>query len=81
MKNEIHEKNVFENAKFNLPVFAGLFGIIQMRQKLFHNKCDPILLLAPNDIETWLTFYDSEIEPISSDYELIDNRLLVRQFN
>lgn len=49
-----------------------------MRQKLLHDKCEPVLLLAPNEMKTWLTFYDSEIEPISSVLELIDNRSLVR---
>lgn len=52
-----------------------------MREKLLRGTCSPILLLAPNEIKTWLTFYDAEIEPISSGIELIDNRLLVRQNN
>lgn len=52
-----------------------------MKQTLLRDKCEPILLLAPGDIKTWLTYYDSEIEPISSVYELIDNRSLVRRNN
>lgn len=57
---------------------VGLFGIIQRRQQLLRDKSTPILLLAPKEIDSWLTFYDSEIEPISSEFELIDNRSLVR---
>lgn len=58
---------------------AGLFGIIQMRQQLLQEESTPILLLAPNDMKSWLMFYDAEIEPITSEFELIDNQSLVRQ--
>lgn len=52
-----------------------------MRQQLLRDKSTPILLLAPIEIKSWLTFYDTEIESISSEFELIDNRSLVRQIN
>ncbi|XP_031628749.1 ribonuclease Z, mitochondrial [Contarinia nasturtii] len=55
----------------------GLFGIIQKRHQLLCDESTPILLFAPNEMSSWLTFYDSEIEPISSEFELIDNGSLI----
>ena len=56
----------------------GLFGIMQMRQKICDETYAPILLLAPSEIELWLTFYNNEFEKISTEFEFIDNRILVR---
>lgn len=52
-----------------------------MRQKLYPEKTTQILLLAPNEMKPWLMFYDSEIEPINSCIEFIDNQSLVRRFD
>lgn len=57
----------------------GLFGILQMRQKICDKTLAPIMLLAPNDMEPWLTFYNNEIEKIAAEFEFIDNRSLVRK--
>lgn len=57
----------------------GLFGIIQMRQKICDETYVPILLLAPNDMEPWLIFYNNEFEKINTQFEFIDNRTLVRK--
>lgn len=48
-----------------------------MRQKLLGTKNNPILLIAPNEMHSWCTFYDNEIESISSEIEFIDNKMLV----
>lgn len=48
-----------------------------MRQKLLCDKMEPILLIAPGEMKSWLSFYDSDIESISSQFEFIDNRALV----
>lgn len=57
----------------------GLFGIMQMRQKICDETCGPILLLAPNEIKRWLMFYNNEFEAINTEYEFIDNQTLVRK--
>lgn len=56
----------------------GLFGIIQLRQKICDETLTPILLLAPSEIEPWITFYKDEFEKISTEFEFVDNRTLVR---
>lgn len=56
----------------------GLFGIIQMRQKICDETYAPILLLAPQEMEPWIQFYQNEFEKIRMDFEFIDNRILVR---
>lgn len=48
-----------------------------MRQKLLCDKNEPILLIAPGEMKSWLSFYDSDIESMSSQFEFIDNRTLV----
>lgn len=60
----------------SIPI-VGLFGILQMRQRLLCDKNEPILLMAPGEMKSWLSFYDSDIESISSQFEFIDNRALV----
>lgn len=77
--SRLHKYNIIKCRCLQHSFIAGLFAIIQMRQKLFHEKSTPILLLAPNEMKSWLMFYDSEIEPICSEFEFIDNRALVRQ--
>lgn len=37
----------------------------------------PIILLTPIQIESWLQFYDSEIEEINAEFVLVPNRQLV----
>lgn len=61
----------------NFSPKTGLFGIIQMRQRLLCERIEPILLIAPGEMKSWLSFYDSNIESISSAFEFIDNRSLV----
>lgn len=41
---------------------------------------EPIILMTPVQIESWLQFYDAEIEKISSDFILVPNRQLVSVF-
>lgn len=57
----------------------GLFGIIQLRQKICDESHAPILLLAPSEIEPWIMFYKNEFEKISTEFEFIDNQKLVRK--
>lgn len=57
----------------------GLFAIMQMRQKICDETYAPILLLAPNEMEPWITFYKNEFEKIGTDFEFIDNRILVKK--
>lgn len=57
----------------------GLIGIMQMRQKICEGTSTPILLLAPNEMSPWLMFYNNEFEQISTEYEFIDNQILVRK--
>lgn len=61
----------------DLFIPIGLIGIIQMRQKLLHEKNNPIILLAPHEIQSWLIFYDSEIEIVMNEIEFVDNQTLV----
>lgn len=57
----------------------GLFGILQMRQEICDETYKPILLLAPNEMEPWIMFYKNEFEKINTEFEFIDNRMLVRK--
>lgn len=56
---------------------TGLFSILQLRQKILNGNHDPILLLAPNEMNSWLRFYNDEVEPILSEFKFIDNQVLV----
>lgn len=57
----------------------GLFGIIQLRQEICDETHVPILLLAPSEIEPWIMYYKNDFEKISTEFEFIDNRTLVRK--
>lgn len=48
-----------------------------MRKRLLGEQSTPVTLLAPVQIESWLHFYDIEIEQISSEFALVSNRDLV----
>lgn len=52
-----------------------------MRQKLLHKKNDPIIILAPHEIQSWLIYYDNEIEIVMNEIEFIDNQTLVNKKN
>ncbi|XP_050085993.1 ribonuclease Z, mitochondrial [Anopheles aquasalis] len=51
----------------------GLIGLLQTRRKLFGDSCEPLLLLAPEQISYWLRLYDCRFENIHKDYVLIKN--------
>lgn len=63
----------------HIHLFEGLFGILQMKQKIYDEATLPILLLAPSELKPWLLFYNNEIEKVNMEYEFIDNRTLVRK--
>lgn len=46
----------------------GLLNLLSRRRKLTKDK---VVLLAPNQINAWLSFYNRRIEEIASTYELI----------
>ncbi|XP_017087107.2 ribonuclease Z, mitochondrial [Drosophila bipectinata] len=50
----------------------GLIGLLRERRKL-KQKVDPLILLAPRQIEPWLEFYNRQIEPIEDSYNLVGN--------
>ncbi|XP_020801010.1 ribonuclease Z, mitochondrial [Drosophila serrata] len=50
----------------------GLIGLLRERRKL-EPKTEPLLLLAPRQIEPWLEFYNRQIEPIEDSYTLVAN--------
>lgn len=50
----------------------GLIGLLRERRQL-EPKTEPLLLLAPRQIEPWLEFYNRQIEPIEDTYTLVAN--------
>lgn len=80
MKRPKKTQKRFENDHFHNPysfILLGLFGLIQIRQQLLGTASKPIILLAPGEIQSWLEYYDTEIEPILGEIEFIDNKTLV----
>ncbi|XP_063361826.1 ribonuclease Z, mitochondrial [Cydia amplana] len=58
----------------------GLIGVLQARAAALANapeKNTPLLLLAPGQIVTWLTMYDSQFEKIDTEFTLIPNQNLM----
>lgn len=51
----------------------GLFGIIQTRRKIMGEDTTKLLLIAPQQIFSWLYFYDIRMEPLRKEYTLIPN--------
>lgn len=56
----------------------GLIGLLQERAKYLGDMLEPVMLLAPKQISSWLYFYDKRIESIRNTYELIYNADLVK---
>ncbi|XP_017111031.1 ribonuclease Z, mitochondrial [Drosophila elegans] len=50
----------------------GLIGLLRERRQL-EPKAEPLILLAPRQIEPWLEFYNREIETIEDAYTLVAN--------
>lgn len=58
----------------------GLIGIISVRQKMRISglfKLDPVYLLAPVQIMTWLNFYHRRFIELNEEFEIIPNSDLV----
>lgn len=77
-------KEVFRNLKavyishLHADHHIGLIGVLQERRRILGADAEPILLLAPMQITSWLYFYDRRIESIRNEYMLIGNGDLVR---
>jgi len=50
----------------------GLIGLLRERRQL-EPKAEPLILLAPRQIEPWLDFYNRHIETIEDAYTLVGN--------
>lgn len=48
-----------------------------MRKRLRHPSDLPIILMAPIEINSWLQFYDKNIENICSEVTIVPNGVLV----
>ncbi|KAG6454773.1 ribonuclease Z, mitochondrial isoform X1 [Manduca sexta] len=60
----------------------GLIGILQARREAFEevsaaDKPDPLYLLAPGQIMSWLSVYDQRFERIRQEFTLIPNQELL----
>ncbi|KAJ2939219.1 hypothetical protein O0L34_g8533 [Tuta absoluta] len=59
----------------------GLIGVLQARRLAFEeispDYIDPVHLLAPGQIMSWLSLYDQHFEKISQDYTLLPNQALL----
>lgn len=69
----------------------GLIGVLQERRRALDDvavvgeangttaldNCGPVMLLAPQQIASWLHFYDAQIESLRHEYELVPNGDLV----
>lgn len=77
-------KEVFRNLKavyishLHADHHIGLIGVLQERRRILGANGEPVLLLAPVQIASWLYFYDRRIESIRNEYTLIRNGDLVR---
>lgn len=56
---------------------SGLFGILQMKKALRNYTDLPIVLMAPIEINSWIQFYDENIENICTEITLVPNGALV----
>ncbi|XP_033155331.1 ribonuclease Z, mitochondrial [Drosophila mauritiana] len=50
----------------------GLIGLLRERRQL-EPRADPLILLAPRQIEPWLEFYNRQIETVEDAYTLVGN--------
>lgn len=59
----------------------GLIGILSVRQKLRKSGIitfnDPVYLLAPIQIMTWLNFYDRRFSELNKEFKIVSNLDLV----
>ncbi|CAG5051844.1 unnamed protein product [Parnassius apollo] len=61
----------------------GLIGLLQARRQAFEEApqsktpYEPVYLLAPGQIVTWLSLYDQQFETIRGDFTLIPNQSLL----
>ncbi|CAH0751050.1 unnamed protein product, partial [Diatraea saccharalis] len=61
----------------------GLISVIQARRQAFaevnpDNTPEPLYLLAPGQIFTWLSMYDQQFEKIRGDFTLVPNQTLLQ---
>lgn len=59
----------------------GLIGLLQGRKQAINDlnlKREPVILFAPNQISSWLRFYDLCFEDIEDEIELVPNQDIVR---
>ncbi|XP_059059090.1 ribonuclease Z, mitochondrial [Achroia grisella] len=60
----------------------GLIGVLQARRRAFEDiheeQVQPVYLLAPGQIVTWLSLYDQQFERIRADFTLIPNQTLIQ---
>lgn len=55
----------------------GLIGVLQERRRVLGANADAVLLLAPQQMASWLYFYDRQIEALRHEYRLVPNGDLV----
>lgn len=58
----------------------GLIGILSIRQNMQMNglhKLDPVYLLAPVQIMTWLNFYHRRFIELNEEFQIVSNLDLV----
>lgn len=63
----------------------GLIGVLQERRRIWGEydgevNGKPVMLLAPQQMASWLHFYDRQIESLRHEYELVHNGDLVSGF-
>lgn len=61
----------------------GLVGLLKGRRKVLNNlgiDVEPLMLIAPRQILSWLNFYDRRFENIADEYELFANGEMVSCF-
>ncbi|KPJ08310.1 Zinc phosphodiesterase ELAC protein 2 [Papilio machaon] len=67
--------------KLTFAPLTGLIGVLQARREAFSEQSrvpyEPVQLLAPGQIVTWLLLYDQQFESIREDYALITNQSLL----
>lgn len=56
----------------------GLINILNTRRDILGKTVEPIILLAPKQINAWLYFYNQRIEPIGDTFTLVSNDTLVQ---
>jgi ribonuclease Z len=55
----------------------GFLGLVQKRRELLGDDYTPVLLFAPEQIQSWLYLYDRLIERVQDDFVLVPNLQLV----